>query len=437
MHTLEQLQSGELKHIQRLQIAQGLTEFPSDIYQLADSLEILDLSNNRLESLPDDLGRLTKLKVIFLSNNRFTELPEVLSQCPALEMVGFKSNQINTISETALPKALRWLILTDNKIEALPESIGQHTRLQKLMLAGNRLKTLPQSLQHCHNLQLVRLAANELSELPDWLLELPNLAWLAFAGNAFNGERAVCHSNMAGVALNQMTFQTQLGEGASGFIHRANWSDAVDDELSQHQEFAVKLFKGDITSDGYPLDELQACLAVDNHPNLVEVLAHINDEHQLGLVMKLIPESFDNLGLPPSLQSCTRDTFSQETALSISQIKYIAEQVADTIAHLHDNQFVHGDLYAHNILINPDAQILLGDLGASSPLSQLSADQQKRVQRLEVRAFGYLLDDLLSLNDEREEILSVQSLKQLRDSCLSDAGIDFNMVQQRLDGLQV
>lgn len=116
MHTLEQLRRGELTGIQRLQLRCGLTEFPREIFELADSLEILDLSGNQLSALPDDLPRLHKLRVIFCSDNPFTELPEVLGQCQKLSMVGFKANRIARVSPKALPPLLRWLILTDNAL---------------------------------------------------------------------------------------------------------------------------------------------------------------------------------------------------------------------------------------------------------------------------------------------------------------------------------
>lgn len=46
MHTLSQLKSGELIGIQRLTLSENLTLFPLEIFSLADSLEILDLSHN-------------------------------------------------------------------------------------------------------------------------------------------------------------------------------------------------------------------------------------------------------------------------------------------------------------------------------------------------------------------------------------------------------
>lgn len=186
MHTLEQLRSGALKGIKRLDLSAGLTEFPPEIFELADSLEILNLSDNLLCQLPDDLDRLCHLRILFCSANRFVEFPTVLQKCKSLEMVGFKSNQICHVPEGALPRLLRWLILTDNRLESLPDDLGDCLRLQKLMLAGNRLRALPASLANCTELELLRISANTLEQMPAWISGHPKLAWLAFGGNPFN-----------------------------------------------------------------------------------------------------------------------------------------------------------------------------------------------------------------------------------------------------------
>ncbi len=46
MDTLAQLRAGQLAGIKRLDLSCGLTEFPREIFDLADSLEILNLSGN-------------------------------------------------------------------------------------------------------------------------------------------------------------------------------------------------------------------------------------------------------------------------------------------------------------------------------------------------------------------------------------------------------
>ncbi|MBS1159408.1 MAG: serine/threonine protein kinase [Proteobacteria bacterium] len=391
LNTLQQLRNGELAGARRLQLACGLTEFPHEIFTLADSLEILDLSGNALTALPDDLPRLHRLRVIFCSGNPFAELPAVLGRCPQLEMLGFKSCRIESVPAAALPEKLRWLILTDNQVAELPPEIGQCTRLQKLMLAGNRLTALPAELAECRNLELLRIAANQLTVLPDWLFSLPRLSWLAYAGNPFCAKLPIVAVEPIDWA--QLTLGEKLGEGASGIIHRAEWQA---DEASK--PVAVKLFKGTLTSDGLPQSEMHACLAAGEHPNLIPVLGRVAEHpgEVDGLVMALIGHGFKNLAGPPSLDSCTRDIYAADAAFSLDAALRLAHGIAAAARHLHAQGITHGDLYAHNILHLADGAALLGDFGAASPVDQDDAAQALALERIEVRAFGCLLEELLA-----------------------------------------
>ncbi|TKF06998.1 leucine-rich repeat-containing protein kinase family protein [Vibrio kanaloae] len=393
MHTLEQLKSGQLNGIKRLQLSDGLTEFPLEILELADSLEILDLSGNQLSDLPVELSQLTNLRIIFASNNLFTHLPDVLGTLPKLEMVGFKTNQIKTVSEQSLPTQLRWLILTDNEIEALPISLGERPRLQKLALAGNKISVLPDSMENLSNLELVRLSANQLTEFPEFLIKLPKLAWLAFAGNPFCKHPSSLDSVPA-VSSQSYSLNQVLGQGASGVISHASW---LNSDFDFPQEVAVKVFKGEVTSDGYPHDELEACLQAGHHNNLVKSIAQVEEQDYLALVMELIPSSYYNLGLPPTLETCTRDTFPEGFELPLSQIDNIVTQMIDVFNHLHDNKVCHGDLYAHNTLVNEQGQMIFGDFGAATIYGYLNEEQQQGIRRIEARALKYFIDDLLTV----------------------------------------
>ncbi|MCF7506606.1 leucine-rich repeat-containing protein kinase family protein [Vibrio sp. L3-7] len=393
MHTLEQLKSGQFKGIKRLQLSEGLTEFPLEILELADSLEILDLSGNQLSDLPEELSQLTNLRIIFASNNLFTHLPDVLGTLPKLEMVGFKTNQIKTVSEQSLPVQLRWLILTDNAIEVLPHSLGERPRLQKLALAGNKIRVLPESMENLSSLELVRLSANQLTEFPEFLIKLPKLAWLAFAGNPFCKHPSSLDSVPA-VSSQCYSLNQVLGQGASGVISHANW---LNSDFDFPQEVAVKVFKGEVTSDGYPHDELEACLQTGYHGNLVKSIAQVDEDDYLALVMELIPSSYYNLGLPPTLESCTRDTFNEGFELSIAQFNSITEQMIDVFEHLHQNKVCHGDLYAHNTLVNEQGQMIFGDFGAATIYGYLTEEQQQGIRRIEARALKYFIEDLLTV----------------------------------------
>jgi len=411
MDTLTQLRSGQLAGIERLDLCCGLTEFPHEIFQLADTLQILNLSGNALSTLPDDLPRLHKLRVIFCSDNRFTEVPEVLGRCPNLSMVGFKANQIKHFSAAAIPPQLRWLILTDNQLGSVPKELGRCTELQKLMLAGNRLQHLPDELAACTNLELVRIAANRFEALPDWLLGLPRLAWLAYAGNPYSDahEHAVSSSrDIPCINWHELALQQQLGEGASGVIHQALWR-----RDGEARAVAVKLFKGALTSDGLPRSEKAASLAAGTHPGLVGTAGRIvaHPAGSKGLVMPLVEAGYSILAGPPSLASCTRDVYTPQRRFARDELLRIAHGIASAVAHLHERGILHGDLYAHNILCNARGDALLGDFGAAT----FMPEDGLALQRIEARAFGCLLEELL----ERCNAPIPDALSELQHRCVN------------------
>ena len=180
------------------------------------------------------------------------------------------------------------------------------------------------------------------------------------------------------------------------------------------KEVAVKLFKSAVTSDGLPRCEMAASIAVGLHPHLVGVMGKIrhHPNGEQGLVMPLIASNYTNLAQPPSLESCTRDIYAQATAFSLQQLISLALGIARAAEHLHACGILHGDLYAHNILHNSKGHGLLGDFGAASFLPIQDHDTSHALQRIEVRAFGILLGELLSLCSESEDDANMKHCNQ-------------------------
>jgi len=398
---------------QRINIKDNLTEFPNSLFDAADTLEILDLSGNKLSSLPADFHRFQKLRILFLSDNNFESIPEVLALCPALSMIGFKSNQIKTIPEHALPENVRWLILTDNQITHLPESFGRHQQLQKLMLAGNAIADLPDSMAGCRKLELCRLSANQLQTLPQWLVNLPRLSWLAIAGNPCC-PRQPNQQDLNEVHWDELQISHEIGSGASGIISKALWKERFD--------VALKAFKGDITSDGMPEDEMAISIAAGEHENLVDVVGKLtgHPENKDGLLLSLITDDYINLAGPPSLESCTRDAYSEGQTFSLEHLLNIITAIASVSAHLHEKAIMHGDLYGHNILINAQAECILGDFGAATQYTSINPQIHQGLEQLEVRAFGCLLEELLARINAIEQAETLIQLKELTTLCLQE-----------------
>lgn len=421
MNTLAQLRNGELAGATRLDLSEQLETFPSEIFDLADSLEVLNLSGNRLSSLPPDLWRLRKLRILFCSDNAFTEVPTALGRCSNLEMVGFKANQIRRLPAEALPSALRWLILSDNQLESVPEEIGRCSRLQKLMLAGNQLRALPESLSLCTRLELLRIAANRLHALPSWLLTMPRLTWLAFAGNPFSdaieADTLAQHSRPP-IDRDRIVLGGVLGQGASGIIRHATWRR----DRQEPKAMAAKLFKGALTSDGLPHSEMAACIAAGEHPGLIRIAGPLNDSAEAlpGLLMELIDASYQPLAGPPSFASCTRDCYPADRRFTAEYVLRVATRVASVVSHLHHRGILHGDLYGHNLLVDPVGNTLLSDFGAAS-FYRPQSEHGLALQRLEARAFGCLLEELLERCSVAGEHTSLHRLRALQQQCLLES----------------
>ncbi|MEQ1917242.1 MAG: protein kinase, partial [Gallionella sp.] len=236
------------------------------------------------------------------------------------------------------------------------------------------------------------------------------LAWLAYAGNPYSDahEHAITEmSDIPCINWHELELQQQLGEGASGVIHQAVWR-----RFGEVQAVAVKLFKGALTSDGLPRSEKAASLAAGLHRSLIGASGKIVEHPQggQGLVMPLVEAGYSILAGPPSLESCTRDVYAPQRRFVLTELLRLAHCVADAVAHLHQRGILHGDLYAHNILCNEHGDALLGDFGAATFLPEESG----ALQRIEVRAFGCLLEELL----ERCEPAETTALWSLHRRCV-------------------
>ncbi|CCC12797.1 hypothetical protein SMACR_07641 [Sordaria macrospora] len=414
MHDLETLNSGGYASTTHLKLTCPLPSglFPSAILSLGTTLTHLDLSGTGLSSLPSNFG---------------TSLPNLR----------ILSNGMVSIPEGSLPtKTLRWLILTDNKIEKLPEDLGRCENLEKCMLAGNSLSSLPASVgEGWKNLALLRLSANRFESIPQWLFtNLPKLAFLSFAGNPCvekqTGEataKAGKRFDLEAIEWEKLELQETLGEGASGVIGKGLWKQSEE----YAEEVAIKVFKGGVTSDGTPRDEMAAVLAAGFHEGLITVLGRVvghpdevvegaaaaaegeeekKKKFQGGIVMQLIPEYYSALGLPPSFDTCSRDCFPEDASLSAAEALGMLTGIAGAAAHLHQRGIAHGDLYAHNILASKaDRHALLGDFGAATIYGTDNEEVYAGMEKLEVLAFAHLLEDVLGLIRREKEKKSMET----------------------------
>ena len=157
--------------------------------------------------------------------------------------------------------------------------------------------------------------------------------------------------------------------------------------------------------------------------------------------MSLIDPAYAALAGPPSFETCTRDLYPPALRLSIADVIALAGGISRAAQHLHARGILHGDLYAHNILWNPAGGCYLGDFGAATFYNLKDASLSSALQRLEVRAFGCLLEELLERGEWLAEQAGTQSaLQKLQQSCANGTLYDrpsFEEIVHELERLKI
>jgi serine/threonine protein kinase len=272
-----------------------------------------------------------------------------------------------------------------------------------------------ENISQMKNLELLRLAGNKLSTISNELWNLPNLTWLTISGNPVM-QGLVKPSQVPYLSLEDLQpLNQELGKGASGQVSSYQYDD---------KEVAVKLIHG-ITSDGNANDELAVYGAVGDGTSkrIVGCIALLKEtkDGKKGVVMDKLPSNLKDFALPPTIIEVTKDRWDSSSELSRQFVLNALRDVATALLYLHNTVGVaHGDVYAHNMKVDPaSGRIYLLDFGASF----FTGPYKNEAEKLEVRAFGVLVGELLELLVESEQDLLVK-LMDLKQRCTTTQVID-------------
>ncbi len=163
----------------------GIKAIPKSIQHLK-YLKILVLSNNRLDKIPNFIGKLKSLQHLDLDSNNLTYLPESLGKLRFLKVLSCMGNNITEIPKNIDElKSLEYLNCSKNQIVSLPETFGALTSLKELYLFSNNIESLPKSFGNLKSLEYLNLYCNKLVVLPPMLKNLENLKELDLSKNNF------------------------------------------------------------------------------------------------------------------------------------------------------------------------------------------------------------------------------------------------------------
>nr|XP_035929235.1 leucine-rich repeat and calponin homology domain-containing protein 4 isoform X2 [Halichoerus grypus] len=150
-------------------------------YDLSDITQA-DLSRNRFPEVPEAACQLVSLEGLSLYHNCLRCLNPALGNLTALTYLNLSRNQLSSLPPYICQLPLRVLIVSNNKLGALPPDISALGSLRQLDVSGNELQALPAELCSLPSLRDLSVRRNQLSTLPDELGDLP-LVRLDFSCN--------------------------------------------------------------------------------------------------------------------------------------------------------------------------------------------------------------------------------------------------------------
>nr|XP_054352341.1 leucine-rich repeat and calponin homology domain-containing protein 4 isoform X6 [Pongo pygmaeus] len=150
-------------------------------YDLSDITQA-DLSRNRFPEVPEAACQLVSLEGLSLYHNCLRCLNPALGNLTALTYLNLSRNQLSLLPPYICQLPLRVLIVSNNKLGALPPDIGTLGSLRQLDVSSNELHSLPAELCGLSSLRDLNVRRNQLSTLPEELGDLP-LVRLDFSCN--------------------------------------------------------------------------------------------------------------------------------------------------------------------------------------------------------------------------------------------------------------
>ncbi|XP_074768282.1 DISP complex protein LRCH3 isoform X15 [Athene noctua] len=151
--------------LESLNLYQNCIRYIPEAVLNLQSLTFLNISRNQLSTLPVHLCSLP-LKVLIASNNKLVSIPEEIGQLRQLTELDVSCNEIQTIPpQIGNLESLRDLNVRRNNLVRLPEELAE-LPLIRLDFSCNKITTIPVCYRNLRHLQTIMLENNPLQSPP-------------------------------------------------------------------------------------------------------------------------------------------------------------------------------------------------------------------------------------------------------------------------------
>ncbi|MFA9562912.1 MAG: serine/threonine protein kinase, partial [Nitrospirota bacterium] len=178
--------------------------------------------------------------------------------------------------------------------------------------------------------------------------------------------------------------QGEISKGQTGTIYYGY-------DIGLRQEVAIKVYHSHINGRlirGKTFIEKSKPLLLLDHPNLIKIFK-VEEEDDTPVIFM---EFFD----APSLQQMIHD----KGPMPVQDMLMLAREITEVLVHTHFQGIIHGTLHPGHVLVGPQGQIKVMDLGLSWILMDILSDCDVEL----LRPLPYLLPEIA-----KGELLNVSS----------------------------
>ncbi|XP_061085072.1 leucine-rich repeat-containing protein 10 [Conger conger] len=221
----------------------------------------LYLSNNRLGSLPPELGGLASLQLLALDFNSLEELPVCVCGLPQLNTLYLSNNRLHRLPpELALLTELRTLWLETNCFSDFPPVLCRLPALRTLHAGYNQLRALPPELAGLGELHSLWLAGNQLADFPPVLLEMHQLGVVDVDRNRIRRFPPLTHLRGLRLVVYDHNPCVNAPAVGPGVRRVGRWADCPDEEEEEEDAKVISANGRSSLRTGIPRSHKMSCI---------------------------------------------------------------------------------------------------------------------------------------------------------------------------------
>lgn len=201
----------------------------------------LDAANNKLSTIPREIGNCTNITRLVLSNNALEALPGEIGRLVKLKILICDDNRLKTLPvEIASCRALTALSVKGNDLDSIPSEISQCAALVNVNFRMNRNlgTSVLDVLAGCVKLEEIDVSSCAITLVPARLGNLKSLKVLAVDDNA-------CVETIPSALFKSCTALTKLSAHGTS-IRNVEYIDGYDAYVERVKARHGKIISGDV-----------------------------------------------------------------------------------------------------------------------------------------------------------------------------------------------